>query len=408
MAMRMTFKKALVAVAAFASAFAAIAAPFTVVKEAGSGKDPVSLRDLQCAGEGGVLFRNVLAADLGRSGWFEVAQGNLAADIRVAGAASGQGSSVATRIRVTWKGGSFDWGEASSGVAEVRWQAHRLSDEIVRRIKNRPGMAATRIAFVGKEGGGGMICFCDSDGYGFRKFGREATSPLSPYFAPDGRSIFYTSFIRNFACVYHVSIADGRRAPLANFTGLNAGGAVSPDGRLVAVILSHPGNPELFVINTATRRATRLTTTRRGAEASPCWSPDGNRIAYVSDETGAPHVFVIDSESKKAKRITFRGSQNVAPSWGADGRIAFCTKMGNYEIAVYDPATGQTDIVSPGGADYEDPSWAPDGRHIVCSRRDGRVCSLWVLDTFKDGDPPVRIPLPAGDWRSPDWSRPIK
>lgn len=401
-----------IALIAAALALAAVPAarahePFTISKRAGSGKDQVSLASLQTSGALGNTFAAVLKQDLERSGWFEVAVSKYGGGIEVSGQAVQQGGdSLSTRVRVRWNGGAFDWGDTTSGAREARWQAHRLADEMSRRIKNRAGIAATRIAFIGKEGRGGRICICDSDGAGLQQFPAEATSPLSPCFTPDGATIYYTSFVRGYACIFGVSTSGGRRAPLANFTGLNTGGAVSPDGKLVAAILSHPGNPELFVINTATRRATRLTRTPRGAEASPCWSPDGDRIAYVSDEGGRPHIYVMDSDSKRSTRISGRGSENVAPSWGADGRIAYSSKQGSYRIVVYDPATGDTKTVSPDGADWEDPSWAPDGRHIVASRSDGRSFSLWVLDT--EGDPPVKLSLPAGDWRSPDWSGPMR
>lgn len=389
--------------AAMLAAHAAIAAPFVIEKAAGSGKDLVSMSSLRTGGDFGGLFRDVLAKDLERSGWFENAPARQAAGIEISGSADGRGGTLSTAVTVRWNGGGFSWGDSTQGAYEARWQAHRLCDEIVRRVKNRQGLAATRIAFVGKEGAGGCICLCDSDGQAVQKFQAERISPLSPYWAPDGSTIYYTSFTRGYPCIFGVASKGGRRFPLANFTGLNTGGAVSPDGKLLAAILSHPGNPELFVINTQTHRATRLTNTPRAAEASPCWSPDGNRIAYVSDENGTPQIFVMDSENKSAARLSYRGSQNVAPSWGAGGRIAYCSKQdGSYKIVVADPATGETAVVSPGSYDWEDPSWAPDGRHIVCSRRDGRTCSLWVLDT--EGDPPVKLSLPPGDWRAPEWS----
>lgn len=380
---------------------ASAATPFVVAKTSGM-KESVTLSSLQVAGETGALFANVLKQDLSRSGLFEVVN-DAYARVVIVGQARGQGGSLTTSVQVRWDRGSFAWGDTTSGNGEARWQAHRLSDEIVRRVKEGQGIASTRIAFVEKGRTGGAICICDSDGAGLQKFQAESISPLSPYFSPDGATIYYTSFTRGYPCIFGVPSKGGQRAPLANFVGLNTGGAVSPDGKLVAAILSHPGNPELFVINRATRRVTRLTRTPRGAEASPCWSPDGNRIAYVSDESGTPQIYIIDSEQKTPRRLSYRGSQNVAPSWGADGRIAYCSKQdGGYAIVVANPESGEATVVSQAGWDWEDPSWAPDGRHIVCSRREGRTCSLWVLDT--EGDAPVKLSLPAGDWRSPEWS----
>ncbi len=375
---------------------------FIIEKSAGTGKDSVTLKNLTVNGETAALFKKTLEADLVRSGYFTVDNGEYTR-LSVSGNANSRDVLISVRIQVSWSNGGFVFEDTASGKREAKWLAHRLSDEMVKHIKGKTGMASSRIAFIGKEAGGGTICITDSDGSNIQKFSPESIPPLSPYFSKDGRMIYYTSFVRGYPCVYRVPVVGGAREPLANFTGLNTGGAVSPDGKLIAVILSQIGNPELCVINLATLKATRLTYTKRAAEASPAWSPDGEHIAYVSDELGTPQIFTIDSSSKKAKRISFRGSQNVAPAWGPDGRIAYCTKQGRYQIAVYDPKDGSSKIITDSNYDYEDPSWMADGRHIVCSRQDGRNrSSLWVFDT--EGDAPYKLPLPAGEWRAPDAS----
>ena len=376
----------------------------TVVKQAGSGKEPVSLADFRASGETASLFRQILKQDLERSGWFET-RDDRSGLFQIIGTASSSGTALNTNIRVAWSGGSFVWAESSQTPRDARWQAHRLSDEIVKRVKGVDGMAATRIAFVGKDHGrGGGIFLCDYDGANAVQLTKEKISPLSPYFDPTGQFIFYTSFDKGYPCVFRVPSAGGSRSAYASFVGLNTGGAVSPDGRMIAIILSHVGNPELFVLNLSDRKAYRQTHTRNGSEASPCWSPDGKRIAYVSDQGGTPQIYIVDSDTHQSRRVSFRGSQNVAPSWGPDGRIAYCTRQSGYQIAVYDPRTGQEDVISS-GSDHEDPSWAPDGRHIICSRKDGGASSLCILDTKDKSE--VRLSLPSGNWRAPEWSRPM-
>ena len=285
----------------------------SVVKEASDGKEPVSIQ-VSCSGGAAGLFLKTLQDDLVRSGWFSCGV-NKYADFKITGSAQGNSSALRTAIRVTWSGGSLNWSETSSTLREARWQAHRLNDTIVRRFKNRDGMAASRIAFIGKGDRSGDVFLCDSDGAGLIRLTSDNVPCLSPYWHPNGLFIFYTSFLKKYACVYRVPAAGGARHALASFPGLNTGGAVSPDGTLIAIILSHPGNPELYVLNLTTRKATRLTRTPHAVEASPCWSPDGRQMAYVSDETGSPQIYVMDSDSGQSRRISFGGSQNVAPSW---------------------------------------------------------------------------------------------
>jgi TolB protein len=381
-------------------AHGAPATTITIVKPAGAGKESISLADLRSSGEMGQSFILTLKSDLERSGWFVVGSGKYET-LRVNGTAQGSASGVRTQIEVVWPNGRLTWNESAQTPGEVRWLAHRLNDEIVSRVLGKTGMAATRIAMIGKHDGSD-IYLCDSDGQGMIRLTQDRVACLSPYWHPAGSHLFYTSFIRGFPCIYRVPVAGGTRTPLAQFTGLNTGGAVSPDQTLMALILSLPGNPELHILNLETRRLTRLTQTPRAAEASPCWSPDGQSIAYVSDASGKPQIYVMQANNKQARRMTFQGGENVAPSWGPDGRIAYCTRQNGYQIAVLDPSTGQSTILTS-GPDHEDPSWAPDGRHIICGRRDGpNRSTLYVLDT--NGDPAIPLFARQGNWVSPEWS----
>jgi len=220
---------------------------------------------------------------------------------------------------------------------------------------------------------------------------------VGPGWTPDGKNIIYTSYKLGYPNVF----LTGRGKPLASYGGLNASGAISPDGKRMAVILSKDGNPELYVKSLRTGgRLKRMTRTQRGNEASPCWSPDGNHIAYVSDTSGSPQIYIIPSSGGRAQRLTSSGSENVAPNWGKNGRIVFSSRVGGrYRIAMANPVAKSLRVLETGWADYEDPSWAPDGRHIVCSRTENYRSSIYLLDTLKDS--PVALLTGSDDWFSP-------
>jgi TolB protein len=168
--------------------------------------------------------------------------------------------------------------------------------------------------------------------------------------------------------------------------------------------LSLPGNVELYVMNIASRRLTRLTTTAHASESSPNWSPDGTQLAYVSDAGRSPQVYTMHRDARQGKRVVFGLSESVAPDWGPDGTITFCGRQGGRYGIYTTQAGGAPKLVSPAdGTDYEDPSWAPDARHIVCTRTAGRRRSLVILDTM--GDAPVQLVSVEGDWYLADWSK---
>jgi TolB protein len=187
---------------------------------------------------------------------------------------------------------------------------------------------------------------------------------------------------------------------LAAYPGLNSGGDVSADGRRVVLTLSKDGNPELYVLHVDENRLVRLTQTPKVTEASPSWSPDGREIVFVANRAGPPQLYIMNLDGGEPRQITYRGSENVAPDWGPNGRIAFTSRRdGRYVVCVFDPAENTNEPVVTDGADYEDPSWAPDGRHIVCARTERYQTSLYVVDT--QGDAPRKLTTPKGDWYSP-------
>ena len=164
-----------------------------------------------------------------------------------------------------------------------------------------------------------------------------------------------------------------------------------------------PEDPELYVLNFATKRVKRMTKTQNASEASPCWSPDGRQIAYVSDTTRHPQIYLLDVATKQSRRITNAGGENTNPDWSLDGRLAWATKRGglNY-VAVMDPSKGESTarLVTDGGS-WEHPSWAADGRHLIASRDK----ALFIIDTDPEGDKPVQIFRNQGNWMNPAWAR---
>jgi TolB protein len=385
----------------FAQAQAAGQPPLISVVKKGAEKDTVSLAGLKASGPNGQLFMRTLARDLELSGWFKVAAPGAGGAVTVAGTVAEAGAGIQSGCRVAWPGKAFNWAKVSLGASEVRKQAHQLADEMVRMIAGETGIAQTRIVFVNRRGRNNADLYvCDADGQGVMQITHDNVAAVGPRWAPNGRDIYYTSFLKGYPAVYRMAAGGGDRKALASFKGLNTGAAISPDGSRAALILSYQGNPELYVLSLSAGQLTRLTQTSHGAEASPCWSPDGRSIVYVSDVTKAPQLYVVDVGSKQSRRLTYKGSENVNPDWSAKGKIVYASKRGGgTQIAVIDPRAGEGScelLGQPG--DYEHPSWAPDGRHVVCSSR----ATLYILDTL--GDPAVRLINIAGNWMSPDWS----
>jgi TolB protein len=342
-------------------------------------------------------FFQTLEKDLRLSGWFDPVRGG--GQIRVNGNIVPSGSELKAGCQVLRLNDQTVLLSKNYN-GQTRATAHRMADDIVEAVTGHKGIASMRIVLTGNRSGKKELYLCDSDGGGVRQLTGEKGIVVGPNWSPDGNSIVYTSYLRDFPDIYRIDLNRNRRELLANYGGLNTGSAISPDGKDLALILSKDGNPELYLKNLRSGRLTRLTATPRATEASPTWSPDGQRLVYVSDSSGKPQLYIIPATGGAPRRISNRGTENVAPDWGPNGLIACSSRTGGqYVIAVIQPSNGQTVYLTTDGADYEDPSWAPDGRHIVAARSVNYQSSLYLLDTVSDR--PVALLHGSGSWYAP-------
>jgi TolB protein len=383
----------------FLAALGAARAPAADIQigKLGAGKDAVTLAGVNAPGPQGQAFLQTLKSDLERSGWFKV---DASGATKVTGSAADAGAGVTVACTFTASGRAFAWSHAGDN---ARREAHLLADEMVRRLKGCPGIAATRILMVRRAGSNNSDLFmCDADGRNLMQVTHDRVACVGPRWTPDGRNAYYTSYVSGRPCVYRVAVDGGERQLLSGYLGLNTGAVVSPNGVDVALVLSFPGNPEIFLQRLG-GSLSRLTRTQLANEASPDWSPDGRQLVYVSDATGKPQLYIMDVASRQSRRATFRGTENVSPSWASDGRIAYSSRReGSYQIALLDPRAGESAGTLTAGPDHQDPSWAPDNRHLVCSRHEAQGWTVCILDTL--GDPPVRLFSLSGDWLAPEWS----
>ena len=339
-------------------------------------------------------FSKCLQKNLELSGVFQV---NKSGSVKVTGApgaivAEGSGKRISSA-------------EAFADDKAARMAARRLSDAMVQAWGNQKGFACDKVIFLNrgqqKAVGSalpGEICMTYPDGYDIRQLTSDGKMTVFPRWKADGETIIYISDKNGAPQIWELNTATGQRKRKWSFKGTPAGLAVSPDGTKVAAILSFQGNPELYVLEGD--RYTRLTNTPLASEGQPTWSPDGKKIAYVSDETRHPQIYVIDVTTKQKRRLTSKGSQNVDPDWGKDGRIAYITKRGGSQVAVMNPAEGDANAqLVTEVSNWEHPSWSRDMRHLAANRDK----ALFVIDTLKDGDKPRQMFFANGNWISPSW-----
>lgn len=379
------------------------AADITISK--GSGKTAIDLSAFQVGADPASReFLAILQSDLTRSGWLERGRPETS-DYAITGNVQANGASVQANVQVFQKSSrrsllSKPYNGDAKAVSQL---AHQTADDIIYAITGRKGFAGAKLLMVGTRSGHKELYMANSDGRGLYPLTGDKTVSIAPRWGHDGRTVFYTSYLRNFPAIYRIDLTSRNRTRVSNFAGLNTGGAVSPDGRDMAVILSKDGNPDLYIMRLSDGSLTRVTSTPRAVEASPCWSPDGRQLVYVSDQSGTPHLFIVSRGGGSPRQLTTRGRQNVSPDWGPHGDIAYASLIGGkFQICVVNPQTSESQQITSEYADHEDPTWAPDGRHIACAKSLQYKSKVYLIDTM--GDPPILLTDYEGDWYAPKWS----
>jgi TolB protein len=287
--------------------------------------------------------------------------------------------------------------------ASLRRQAHAFTDDIVRATRGEDGIAQTRIAAKVDRGENTEIVVVDFDGRGARSItSSDNALAKSPAWAPDQRTLYYSSYTRGRPEILRHDTKTGTRTVIAGYGGSNLMPVPSPDGSKVAMILSKSGWVDLYVANADGSGLTRLTESKAD-ESSPCWSPDGQWICFATKIGARRTLAKIPAGGGSVTRIPTSGVANPSePDWSPDGKwIAFTAQMGSFQLCVV-PADGtEAATVLVGG---DDPSWAPNSRTVVFTRRVGGRDTLSLLDVptkqFKD------VPRISGSNNSqPAWAR---
>ena len=344
-------------------------------------------------------FAKCLAKNLEISGLFSVGP---AGAITVSGAPGA--------IRVDGPGRGLASSAAFADDKAARMAARRLSDAMCETYGRQKGFACDPVVFLdrGKMIAKGRslpseICTTFPDGMDIRRLTGDAKMTIFPRWTKNGREVVYIGDMNGVPQIWQMNVGTLQRARKFSFRGTPTSVAPAPDGSRFAVTLSLHGNVELYVAEPANDRLIRLTTTKFATEGQPTWSPDGRQIAYVSDETRTPQIYVIDVATKAKRRLTSKGSQNVDPDWGPDGKITYITKRGGTsQVAVMDAKAGDStaQIVTDAGA-WHHPSWARDGRHVAANRDK----TIFLIDTMEGGDKPRQMFYANGNWNSPSWSK---
>ena len=128
-----------------------------------------------------------------------------------------------------------------------------------------------------------------------------------------------------------IAAADGSgERPLLESPDVDFNPVWAPDGKSIVFTSERNGSADLFRVNTDGSGLTQLTADP-AYDDQAAFSPDSKQVVFVSTRSGGrAHLWTMDLATGRTKALTSGGGGDYRPSWSPDGKwIAFSSDRGN-------------------------------------------------------------------------------
>ena len=149
------------------------------------------------------------------------------------------------------------------GSVTTQWRriAHKVTDEIYKRLTGEVGYFDTRIVYIAETGREDRrikrLAIMDQDGENLRFLSDGKQLVLTPRFSPTAQEITYLSYDDGIPRVYLRKVDSGQQEVLGNFPGMTFAPRFSPDGNSVILTYAADGNSDIFEMNLLSHKVRR-------------------------------------------------------------------------------------------------------------------------------------------------------
>jgi WD40 repeat protein len=196
---------------------------------------------------------------------------------------------------------------------------------------------------------------------------------LHPAWSPDGRYVAFAALAGGVTDLYLYDLATDSLRQLTSDAYADLEPAWSPDGRKIAFVTDRfstnltnlaPGNYRLALVDPLTDSITPLPSFPDAKNIDPQWSPDGASIYFLSDRGGVTNIYRLDVATGRQTRVTnlltgVTGITSLSPALSVahhSGRVVYSVyEGGRYAVYAVDsvdalPGTPLALVTSPSPA----------------------------------------------------------
>ncbi len=223
-----------------------------------------------------------------------------------------------------------------------------------------------------------------------------------PSLSPDGRSVAFVSDHGGQPDIWVGLVTGGSLVRITNDPNLKYRPRWSPDGSKIAYArLNEAGIYDIWIVPAFGGTPRKILT----GGGDPAWSPDGRFLAFTNHVTGS--IWICDATGSNPRQLTQpeRNSLQHQPAYSRDGRQMIFVRQRRFatftsappygELHVVEVSTGKTKALTQDGALAFSPAWSPGDEFIYFASTRGGAMNLWRIPAR--GGQPEQITASQGD-----------
>lgn len=311
----------------------------------------------------------------------------------------------------------------------IRSFGHGLANDIYQSLnEGKKSIFNSKIVFVSDRSSTSKemkkeLYIMDFDGRRMQRLTFKNSMVISPSISPDNTKILYTVIedkwrkgrngrikkVKNLN-LYLYNILTKKEKLISSENGINSGAVFTADSKNIYLTLSHHRNADIFKIDLATMKRSKVTS-HRSDDVDPSVNRDGTKMTFLSGRSGRAMIYTMNPNfvERDVKRISYVGKFNATPRFSPDGsEIVFSSWVDNrFDIYRIDSNGRNLVRLTKNFGSNEEPNFSPDGEFVVFTSQRVLSRSSALQDVYimnRDGEVVGRITKNFGNIFSPRWS----